>query len=171
MQNQIIGVKFLNSESYEDLIDNPWENLVSGKQYSYFSRGFKVKVNDLVIVPNSGYNDLPVVPAIVSEINLSEGISKTTRPILAVITPEQIIDQERQAYGIHKEIANRELIYKQLNKAYDEALKMEQIQLMAKTNPTIAALLNELQKQDDILEKHRALPKTQITRAINLHQS
>ncbi|MFC6176363.1 hypothetical protein ACFQAV_05900 [Companilactobacillus huachuanensis] len=169
MLNQIIGVKFLTARSYDELLEKPWESLISGNQYSYVSRDLKVAIGDLVIVPNSGYNDTAVVPAIITEVDINENSDRATRPILAVITKEQIIQREGQAYGVHKELINRELIFKQLNKAYDQAVRMEQIKKMSKTNPTIAALLNELHKQDKILDKHRALPKTQITRAIDSH--
>jgi len=167
MLNQIIGVKFLASRSYEELLEKPWDILTSGDQYSYVSRGFKVAVGDLVIVPNSGYNDTVVVPAVVTEVDINEEPTRATRPILAVITKEQLMHREGQAYGVHKELTNRELIFKQLNKEYDQAVRMEQIKKMSKTNPTIAALLNELNKQDEILEEHYSLPKTQITRAID----
>ena len=152
MKNQIVGVKFLHTQNYQDLLNT--RNLVSltvGKTYAYLSIGFDIQINDLVIVPNSGYNETPVVPAVVTSLNYEAGSNYVTKPLIAVIPQAQLQQLETVSANIYQQIQNKLQLEETLNRKYEQAIRMKKLQKMAKTDPEIAALLDKLKKQDDVL--------------------
>lgn len=154
MENQIIGVKFLHTQDYQDLLSAPsLISLTAGKIYAYISVGFSVNVDDIVIVPNSGYNDSPVVPALVTNLDYQSGLNYATKPILAVIPKNSLQRQEDQSVDFYHELLKRQNIAKELNDTYEQTVRMHKIQKMAKKDPEIAELLQKLEKQDALLDQ------------------
>lgn len=153
MENQIIGVKFLHTQDYQDLLNTTnLLALTAGKTYAYISAGFEVQVGDLVIVPNSGYNDTALVPALVTVLNNQVGLEYATKPILAVIQKDTLKQREQYSLDVYQQLRNRQNTLEQLDRVYEQANKLKKMQKMAKSNPEIAALLKDLQKQDQALK-------------------
>jgi len=160
MKNQIIGVKFLHSQSYQELLQSPSPlSLTAGKTYAYISAGFDVIVGDIVIVPNSGYNDTPLVPAIVTVLDYQKGLEFATKPILAVIPYDKLIQHEHHSLEVYQKLQQRQNIMDQLEAVYEDAIKMKKFRKLAKKNPDMAALLDKLDHQDKLLDN---LPLTEI---------
>jgi len=152
MKNQIIGVKFLHSQSYQELLQAPsLLSLTAGKTYAYISAGFDITVGDIVIVPNSGYNDTPLVPAIVTVLDYQKGLEFATKPILAVIPYDKMIQHEQHSLDIYQELQRRQNLMDQLETVYDDAIKMKKFRKLAKKNPDMAVLLDKLDHQDELI--------------------
>jgi hypothetical protein len=147
MKNQIIGVKFLHTQDYQELLNaSNLLALTAGKTYAYISAGFDVQVGDLVIVPNSGYNNTALVPALVTILDNQVGLEYATKPILAVIPRDTLKQREQYSLNVYQQLRNRQATIDQLDKAYEQATKLKKLQKMAKSNPEIAALLKKLAK-------------------------
>ncbi|MQS75121.1 hypothetical protein [Companilactobacillus halodurans] len=154
MKNQIIGVKFLTTSDYQDLIETPsLLSLTAGKTYAYISTGFKVHVDDLVIVPNSGYNQTPVVCAVVTNVDYQAGLEFAKKPILAVIPQEQIYQVEEYSKEVYTQLRKRETIAEELDDAYQRIKKRKEIEKLAQDDPNLKSLLRKLDKQDRIIEQ------------------
>ncbi len=160
MKNQIIGVKFLHSSDYKELLNVPSPlSLTAGKTYAYISAGFDVNLNDLVIIPNSGYNDTPLVPAVVTVLDYRAGLEFATKSILAVIPFGKLEENEIRSLEVYQLLAKRQNIFKQLEQDYDEAIKIKKFRKLANKDPHIAQLLGELDKLDEFIEDTDELPK------------
>lgn len=157
MENQIVGVKFLSTSDYQDLLTMPsLISLTHNKTYAYISTGFDPQIGDLVIVPNSGYNEVPVVPAIVTNLNYQEGLKFATKPILAVIPQRKFKEQEKSALEVYQQLEIRDSIANELDLEYRRAKKLKKIKKMAKKNPEIAKLLQQLNEQDKIIANFKS---------------
>lgn len=146
----------MRAHNYQELVQAPTLiSLTAGKAYSYVNVGFKVKINDLVIVPNSGYNELPVVPAVVTALNSDYDLGIATRPILAVIPQEIIKNQENKSIEVLEHLQKRAELLDDLETIYEQNTKLQKFQEMAKSNPQMEHLLKKLVQQDKLLNENK----------------